>query len=514
MESPISREVELKLAAENSDLAALRSALTAIAAGAPVNRRSLVSTYFDTPDLALRAARTSLRVRAENGQFVQTVKTADAAPTNLLERGEWQDTVAENRVDPQAPESGARLPAEVAGKLCALFVTTISRETIELEPVSGTRIEVAIDLGEIRAVSGDRSEPVCEIELELKSGARTALYDLALQLLEIAPLRIGTRSKSERGYDLVAGGAGPATMPAAAADFVSGTSVETVLQSIGRACLAQLLHNEPGALAGEPEAVHRMRVELRRLRSMLAAVKNALPREPRRRIAAELAALAAPLGRVRNLDVFIAELLTPLQRDRADDPGWNELAAAAAAARRAAHHRVACEIRSPQRTATLLRLLRWFDGCEWRAADTPPAPALTAPIDTIAAGILDRWRRKVRRRSRHLARLSPGQRHRLRIAVKELRYTVELSRSLYPDRELHRYLERLKPVQDRLGDASDIRAAYRLVIELARTAEQPQPIVEAGGQLLELHERKLLRGEVPLRKRLRRLTHARRFWRM
>ncbi|HTV44352.1 MAG TPA: CYTH and CHAD domain-containing protein [Stellaceae bacterium] len=514
MEPLISLEVELKLTADSSDLTALRSALAAIACGAPLDRRSLVSTYFDTPELALRAAAASLRVRAENGQFVQTLKTAGLAPANLLERGEWQDIVAKNQVDPQAPQSGARLPAGVAGELYPLFVTTITRETVELEPAPGTRIEVAIDLGEIRTVSGGASEPVCELELELKAGPRTALYDLALQLLEAAPLTIGTRSKSERGYALVEGGAAAAAMPAAAVDFAPGTSVETVLQRVGRSCLAQLLRNEPAALAGEPEAVHRMRVELRRLRSMLAAVKGVLPREPRRRVAAELTALAEPLGRARNLDVFIAELLAPLQCDRAGDPGWDELAAAAAAARRAAHHRVACEIRSPQRTARLLRLLRWFDGCEWRAAETPAAPALTAPIDTIAPGILDRCRRKVRRRSRHFMRLTPDQRHRLRIAVKELRYAIELWRSLYPGRELRRYLERMKPVQDELGHVSDIRAAYGLVIELGRTAEQPQPIVAAGGRLLERHERALLRSEARLRRRLRRLNHARRFWRI
>ena len=119
----------------------------------------------------------------------------------------------------------------------------------------------------------------------------------------------------------------------------------------------------------------------------------------------------------------------------------------------------------------------------------------------------------MRKRSRHFARLTPRQRHRLRIAVKNLRYTVELLRGLYPERDVRRYVEQLKPVQDELGQANDVRVAYGLVIELGRTAERTDPFAEAGGQLLEQHERALLQGEPELCRRLRRLNRAKPFWR-
>src|SRR5271169_1646603 len=153
----ISIEVELKLAA--ADLAALTRALVAIAPGAVTARRTLVATYFDTPDLALKQAGSILRVRDEGGRFVQTFKTVDFDGANLLTRGEWQDTVAENRPDPHAPHSGSLLPERVAGDLHPLFVTEVVRETVVIEPSPGTRIEVAIDTGEIRAIDNGRSEP-------------------------------------------------------------------------------------------------------------------------------------------------------------------------------------------------------------------------------------------------------------------------------------------------------------------------------------------------------------------
>ena len=142
---------------------------------------------------------------------MQTVKNADLAEANLLARGEWEDRVAENRPDPQAPCSGSRLPVAAAGNLHPLFVTIVTRETIEIEPRPGTRIQAAVDIGEIRAIDSDLVEPISEIELELESGDPAALYDLALELLETAPLRIETRSKSERGYRLTAGGGAAAT---------------------------------------------------------------------------------------------------------------------------------------------------------------------------------------------------------------------------------------------------------------------------------------------------------------
>ncbi len=478
-------------------------------------RRRLVSTYFDTPDLALRRAGSTLRVRDEGGRFTQTLKSADLEGANLLARGEWEDKVAANRPDPLAPRSGSRLPQGVAGRLCALFVTEVARETIEIEPSPGTRVEAAIDTGEIRAIGGASSgpaAPISEVELELKGGNPAALYDLALKLLATAPLRIDPRSKSDRGYGLVGGETQPAAVRAEGVALDPAMSVETVVQSIGRSCLTHLLRNEPAALAGQPEGVHQMRVALRRLRSLLSAVKTLLPRDERRAVAEQLAGLAAPLGPARNFDVFAAELMQPLHRKHQGERGWGELSAAVERMRDAAHDRVKEEILSARHTETVLRLLRWFDGYGWRASEAAEEPALAAPIGSVAAGTLDRRRRKVRQRSRHFAALTPKERHRLRIAVKKLRYTLELLRSLYPQRDVRRFVKQVKPVQDELGHANDIRVAYGLVIELGKTAEPAEPIAASGGQLLELHERALLRGEPKLGKRLRRLNRAAPFW--
>jgi triphosphatase len=513
-EVPISREVELKLAANAADLADLTQVLETRSRGRATGSQRLVSTYFDTPQGALRKAGTVLRVRTQEGGFVQSVKSAERDQTNLFAREEWEDAVAQNRPDPEATESGSHIPAELADTLSPVFVSDVERTAIEIEPELGTRVEAAVDRGVIRTADGTRSEPISEIELELKEGDPAALYDLALELLKAAPLRIDLRSKSERGYRLVEDVAEPSAATAPETFVLTPEmTLEDALQRVGCACLAHFLRSETAALAGTVEGVHQMRVAMRRLRSLLAALTQLLPEGERRWVSDEIKVLADGLGAARNLDVFATELLEPAREKAPDQPGWDVLGAAVGRARADAHRRVCEEIHSPRHTASVLRLLRWFESRGWRQAPggetTPP---LAAAVGTLAPPVLDRRRKKVRQRSRHFRRLSAHQRHRLRIAVKKLRYTIELLSSLYQGPETSLFVKRLKRVQDVLGHANDVRVAYGLVIQLGRSTSDVEPIADAGAQLLAHHQQELARREDKLRRQLRRLNKVPPFW--
>ena len=71
----ISTEVELKLAASEGDLPELKRALVDMAPESDSSRCRLISTYYDTPDLALKRRGMTLRVREQGGRFIQTVKS-------------------------------------------------------------------------------------------------------------------------------------------------------------------------------------------------------------------------------------------------------------------------------------------------------------------------------------------------------------------------------------------------------------------------------------------------------
>ena len=473
----------------------------------------LISTYYDTPDLALKRRGVSLRIREQGGRFIQTVKTGDPSSGDVLTRGEWEDELAESRPDPGASQSSEHLPDGIAGALQPVFATDVTRTTVAIEPAPATRIEAAIDQGEIRAAGDGGTEPISEIELELKSGDVAALYDVALQLLDVASIRIEPRSKSERGYQL--GEAGEGAPPVVHAEPVAldpMMSVEAALQEIGRACVAQLLHNEAAVLAMDPEGVHQMRVAVRRIRSAISSFKKLLPAADRRRVSGELAWIVDILGRARNLDVFETDLLRPARAALSRDAGIDYLAAALDRERKAAYERVERAILSERHAAGMLRLSHWFETRGWRDGPAERSALLTSPIGELAPRLLDRRWRELRKRSKRFGRLTAPQRHKLRIAAKKLRYTMELLGSLFDHDDLQKFMKRLRRLQDDLGYANDVRVAYDILPELCAGARRG-PVARAGARLLGWHEQALAKGERKLRKRLNRLNRAVPFWR-
>src|SRR5258708_564345 len=130
----------------------------------------------------------------------------------------------------------------------------------------------SVDEGHISALDREASEPVSEVELELKAGEdRSILYDIALRLLENVPtLRLEMRSKAARGYDLVTravrGRSKPRDYTAAPVELDQAMTLDAALSAVGLWGMVQLLRNERGALAGDAESIHQFRVATRRLR--------------------------------------------------------------------------------------------------------------------------------------------------------------------------------------------------------------------------------------------------------
>ena len=266
-------------------------------------------------------------------------------------------------------------------------------------------------------MDGDRSEPVCEIELELKEGDVTALYDVALDMLAVAPLRLERSSKSARGFRLAALPAEPEpagehvkAVHASAVDLDPEMSAGAALRRIAGSCAEQIVRNEAAVLAGMPEGVHQMRVGVRRLRAILSAFAKLLPNGEHRWLSDELRWLGGVLGVARNLDVFADGLVAPATESIGDVPGLAALDAAIAGRRAASYADAAEAIGSARYAALVLRLMRWSEQRD--GADRSSAP-LSQPIAEIAPRIVKRRLKRVRRRGAGFARQSPKKRHRL-----------------------------------------------------------------------------------------------------
>ena len=508
----VTTETELKLAVRPADLPRLRHALKAMAPTGTSQSLNLVSTYYETKDRALARQGLVLRVREQDGRFLQTVKALprDGAP---LARDEWENVIATARPDPDAPDTGRFLTDQIAKRLEPVFQTVVRRERVELSPAPGTLIEAAVDRGEIRPCGGDRRRRIGEIELELKSGDVAALYDVALQLLDTAPLRVELASKSARGYALLGDAAtAPKAVRSHPLELDAGLTAEEALRRVGGGCLDQLMRNEPAVLESHPEAVHQMRVAIRRLRAVLSTFRKLLPKDQLHWASGELRWLANVLGEARNFDVFSSALIAPARDALADRIDTRALERAVERRRRTAYSEMRKALHSTRYTQLILRLLRWFEGREWRHQGN--LDDLRRPIGEIAPAMLDRRRRAVRRRRKGFATQSAEKQHELRLALKKLRYTTDLFTALYPPKVTASFTDRLKDLQDELGAANDVHVGDELVDELSRHApKNGREIAAAGQQVLAWHRRRLAKRRKKIEVDMRRLHHEKPFWR-
>ena len=186
--------------------------------------------------------------------------------------------------------------------LVPVFTTKVRRHARRLD-LPDASVEIAFDEGTIEA--GTRQEVLSEIELELKSGNAGVLFDLGTQLLDAAPLRVGTRSKAERGFALAL----DMVRPAAKAEL-SGIAldhvVDDVIARLVGACWHHLLKNHAVAEQGwDPEGVYQMRIALRRVRTICALFRRDIPSPSFQAINGEARWLMQQLGPARDWDAFV-----------------------------------------------------------------------------------------------------------------------------------------------------------------------------------------------------------------
>jgi triphosphatase len=235
-----SEEFELKLEVDPADLAALLAA-SPLGSDEAVDREQ-DSVYCDTPDRSLRKAGFSLRVRTIGDRRIQTMKAESAAAAGLFVRPEWEREI--DGVEPTLDDDASPLRRSIPGcdvdRLEPIFHVKVVR-TVALATRGDAVIEVVLDRGDILA--GDRSDRVHEVELELKRGPPGALFSLARELDQSAPMRLGVLTKSERGYRL--GSAAPdKPVKTSALELRIGMTTAAGFRAIVGACLRQYRLNE------------------------------------------------------------------------------------------------------------------------------------------------------------------------------------------------------------------------------------------------------------------------------
>ena len=257
------------------------------------------------------------------------------------------------------------------------------------------------------------------------------------------------------------------------------------LRLICRQQLEAIVQHLPGARQGrDPEALHDLRVAVRRTRSALSEFRRLFPADRLAHFRGELRRFGEITGPVRDLDVYLEHL-----------PAYRALLPADAAQALAPfrtfllrHRRV--ERRRLVRRLDSVRLQRLL--ADWRAflagADGSSWPASAAlPADETARRRIWKLYRRFLRQGAAIAADSPDHDlHLLRITGKKLRYLVEFFRGLYPPAEIAMLVKAMKEIQDFLGSYQDLTVQQARLDELARQMQAEGGVPSATLQALTL----------------------------
>lgn len=289
-------EVELKFIATPAAIAVLPERLASWQCQ-HFAAQTLTNFYFETADNRLRQHDIGLRIRGYDGRYEMTVKTAGKVVGGLHKRAEYNIDIDSDQLDL------ARLPTDIwpegwavealQAELQPLFRTDFTREKWVIT-YRESEIELALDQGSIGA--GELSEPLSEIELELKRGNQIDLLALAAELAPIGGLRQSNQSKAARGYYLAQGNPPRELRPLLVLQPTAKSTVEQGMVSSLEMALDHWQYHEELWLRGEPAANSMIIEALAMIRQSLVIFGVSVPRKASAELRAGLLALEVHLA--------------------------------------------------------------------------------------------------------------------------------------------------------------------------------------------------------------------------
>jgi len=277
------------------------------------------------------------------------------------------------------------------------------------------------------------------------------------------------------------------------------TPPDQALRQIVTECHADLLKHRAVVLASRrPTGIHQTRVALRRLRASLTLFRSAVaePTDSRlvRALAAEAKWLAGECGPARDLHVFLNETIEEVP------PEIKRIAARLA-------------------RAHLERARAALSGARYNAFDGQLAAFMQAApdgspgrLDEFGRIVLEQRHEKVERRGRHLAKLDRKHLHRLRIAIKKLRYAATFLRPAFASTTASAYIEATVRLQSALGALNDSAVAGRILDDIALAARPSEDVTRPLRQLAKRARSGDKRRRHKLGQAWKRFNKVERFW--
>lgn len=420
----------------------------------------LAATYLDTADHRLVRNRITLRRRTGGHDAGWHLKLPATGGRDEVQRplgGASDEPPDELRDLVLGRTRGAAL-----GPVARLDTRRTLRHLIAAD--GRVLAEIADDEVTARVLDDPDAEPVAwrEVEVELVDGDLHLLARVGkrLRAAGATPSTSGSKIAFVLG-DRLAAGPDPAPptklrRPADAGDVVRAYLAEH---------LTKLLEADPRVRLDEPDAVHKMRVATRRLRSTLRTFRKLLDKGRAADLDARLKDLAGVLGIPRDREVQLGRLHDRLERQPDElvlGPVRRRLDERLTAERLAGLDEVRTTLRSEAYLGLLDDLLDFLR--------TGVGPAGRRPARTVLPRLVRRRYRRLDSRLEVARAAAESERdvrlHEARKAAKQVRYAAETVVPVY-GRDARRLAKRVEQVQEVLGEHQDSVEVRPLLRELA-----------------------------------------------
>lgn len=388
--------------------------------------------YLDTPENFFLSSHLECRVRLSNGHSELTLKSFTDREHGIFNRNE--KTI-------QLPRFTSK---KVALKYCRnkffrniqpLFEILNNRRIHSLILPCGTCAEASFD--QVLMICGEKKFWMQEIELEFKSGQLDKFKSFVRQLAPL-PLNPSKCSKFQ-----VAMGHFLRDSPPFSID-----TPNDIADQILKINFEKLKENEADFRKSfNPEAIHNMRVAIRRLRAAIKTFKRIIPAKAKK-IRAGLHKLGRILGKKRDLDVFSEFVLHTVN---VKSISFQKLARQTEQSQR--------KILSKLKSNYYTKLVESLEQLK---------------TETSKQNILKLSRNQIRKKLKKVIEIASSidskvddkTLHKLRISIKKLRYICEFFEPIFSKYicSLCSLIEKTKKIQDILGDHQDAIKGISMLI--------------------------------------------------
>ncbi|MEO1785301.1 CYTH and CHAD domain-containing protein [Thermodesulfobium sp. 4217-1] len=454
-------------------------------------KKEIRSIYYDTAENIFLNSGISLRTRLEDGEWTQTIKVAGNSNGGFSRRKEYNVSIQDGKPDLTVLKDSSLKnffkDTKSKFELTPMFETVFERSVALYTYSDKSVLELAVDRGKI--ISGDKTEDFCEVEIELKEGNISSILKLAEDLSKSISFLLEPKSKYYRGILLANLEPKYEIQKERDPDVIAEEGLQNELTEKLQNLI--LYHNRFVENPENFDNLHNFRVSLRKIRTILKFGKPLIEKDDLNHWLEQFDQITELTNPLRETDVLIEDWRSFLAITKRDDLKNSILTKKLLEERQLKLDLIYPYFSEGKFTNIFLGLWYWLLEGAFLIDDSA-----TLRLKKFAKDRLNIWFRKTLKKLKKTDFNNERDLHKLRIATKDLRYSLEVfSFALKSDTK--DMISKLKKIQDILGYIHDTQTFSAYLESLISSSDNPEIYKESGWLLgYRLHSDQSLKSDL------------------